>query len=181
MKKLLVTSALSLALAMAAGAANATTFNLNVSNGSASIFSPNYADNQSFNDVFNFTIGNVQKLSASITATFVTNSNGGVKTFVLENLSSSQTIGSTKRVYVDGDTTYTTLTIKTASLAAGNYALLVTGKGSYGGALHLTSAVPEASTTAMMLGGLALVGFAASRRRRKEDGKSFAPSALAAA
>ncbi|MFX5555247.1 PEP-CTERM sorting domain-containing protein, partial [Acinetobacter baumannii] len=39
----------------------------------------------------------------------------------------------------------------------------------------------EASTTAMMLGGLALVGFVALRRRRNEDSKSFAASQMTAA
>jgi len=181
MKKLLVTSAISLTLAMAAGAAHADTFTLDVSKGSAAIPSINYAANQSFSDVYNFTITSVKDLSASITATFVTTTNGGVKTFVLENLTNHTTIGSTKFTNILGNKSYTTFAIDATSLSAGSYALKVTGKGSYGGSLDLTSPVPEASSAAMMLGGLALVGFIASRRRRKEDGKSFAPSAMAAA
>ncbi len=181
MKKLLVTSAISLALAMAAGAANATTFTLDVTKGNAAIASPNYAANQSFSDIYNFTISSVKDLSASITATFVTSTNGGVKTFVLENLANHTTIGGTKFTNILGNKSYTTFAIDASSLSAGSYALKITGKGSYGGSLDLTSPVPEASSAAMMLGGLALVGFIASRRRRKEDGKSFAPSAMAAA
>ncbi|MDB5775865.1 MAG: glycosyl transferase family 1 [Herbaspirillum sp.] len=58
-----------------------------------------------------------------------------------------------------------------ANLASGAYTLSVLGNvlgstgGSFGGNINI-SPVPEASTTAMMLGGLALVGFAATRRRR---------------
>lgn len=64
-------------------------------------------------------------------------------------------------------------TLRTDGLSSGNYTLsvagLVTGAtgGSFGGNISI-AAVPEASTVAMMLGGLALVGFAAYRRRRGE-------------
>ncbi|WP_075258941.1 FxDxF family PEP-CTERM protein [Herbaspirillum camelliae] len=64
-------------------------------------------------------------------------------------------------------------TLRTDGLSSGNYTLsvggLVTGAtgGSFGGNISI-AAVPEASTVAMMLGGLALVGFAAYRRRRTE-------------
>ena len=57
----------------------------------------------------------------------------------------------------------------------------ITGKGSYGGSLILTSSVPEASTTAMMLGGLAFVGMMALRRRRNEKNESALPTGMAAA
>lgn len=64
-------------------------------------------------------------------------------------------------------------TLRTNSLLSGNYTLsvagLVTGRtgGSFGGNISI-AAVPEASTVAMMLGGLALVGLAAYRRRRQD-------------
>jgi hypothetical protein len=69
-----------------------------------------------------------------------------------------------------------------ANLASGAYTLSVFGNvlgsagGSFGGNINI-SPVPEASTTAMMLGGLALVGFAATRRRRN----NVAPSGMLAA
>jgi hypothetical protein len=64
-----------------------------------------------------------------------------------------------------------TWTLTAPSLTSGIYTLAAVGKvtgttgGSFGGNVNV-SPVPEASTTAMMLGGLALVGFIATRRRR---------------
>lgn len=61
--------------------------------------------------------------------------------------------------------------LSTAPLAAGSYFLLVSGtvlsnaSGTYTGSLNV-SAVPEPATYGMMLGGLALVGALASRRRK---------------
>ncbi|MRT27592.1 FxDxF family PEP-CTERM protein [Herbaspirillum sp. CAH-3] len=181
MKKLLVTSAITLALAMAGGAAHAATFSLSPTNGSASIASPNYAENVSFDDTYTFTISSLKDLSASITATFVTTTNGGVKTFVLKDLTNNTTVGSTKFTNTVGNKSYTTFAIDASHLTAGNYALQITGKGSYGGSLILTSSVPEASTTAMMLGGLAFVGMMALRRRRNEKNESALPTGMAAA
>ncbi|MBP0598818.1 PEP-CTERM sorting domain-containing protein [Herbaspirillum sp. LeCh32-8] len=79
---------------------------------------------------------------------------------------------------------FQTYTLDVANLAAGNYTLTVGGNvlgssGSFAGTLNV-AAVPEASTTAMMLGGLALVGFAAVRRRRK-DGVKLAQGGMALA
>lgn len=180
MKKLLVTSAITLALALAGGAANATTFALDTSNGSASISSPNYAAGTSFSNTYTFTISSLSDLSASITATFVTATNGGVATLVLKDLSTNAVYGSTKFTNIVGNKSYTTFAIDATHLTAGNYELLITGKGSYGGSLIL-SAVPEASTTAMMLGGLAFVGMMALRRRRNEKNESALPTGMAAA
>jgi hypothetical protein len=56
------------------------------------------------------------------------------------------------------------------NLSAGSYYAVITGKtfglagGEYGGAVSI-SAVPEASTLAMMLAGLGMLGFVASRRK----------------
>jgi hypothetical protein len=64
-----------------------------------------------------------------------------------------------------------TWTLSAPSLTSGIYTLAAVGKvtgttgGSFGGNVNI-SPVPEASTAAMMLGGLALVGFIATRRRR---------------
>lgn len=64
--------------------------------------------------------------------------------------------------------------LSTSSLAAGNYFLLVSGtvlsnaSGAYTGSLSV-SPVPEPATYGMMLGGLALVGALASRRRKSSQ------------
>lgn len=77
---------------------------------------------------------------------------------------------------VVGGTQY--FTLRASNIAAGDYTLAVNGTvtgsagGSFGGNISV-AAVPEASTGAMMLGGLALVGLAALRRRRR-DGKDTA-------
>ncbi|WP_343586876.1 FxDxF family PEP-CTERM protein [Herbaspirillum sp.] len=70
-----------------------------------------------------------------------------------------------------GNTQYYTLDL--SNLTAGKYTLAVAGTvlgsrgGSFGGNISV-SAVPEASTLAMMLGGLAVVGFGAWRRRKSD-------------
>ena len=82
--------------------------------------------------------------------------------------------------------TGTNYSIPVTLLTGGSYKLNIAGSvsglsgGFYAGGLNV-AAVPEASTTAMMLGGLALVGFVALRRRRNEDSKSFAASQMTAA
>ncbi|NUU00887.1 FxDxF family PEP-CTERM protein [Herbaspirillum robiniae] len=73
---------------------------------------------------------------------------------------------------VIGATQY--FTLQASNIAAGDYTLAVTGTvngtagGSFGGNISV-AAVPEASTTAMMLGGLAVVGLAAMRSRRRNQ------------
>jgi hypothetical protein len=84
---------------------------------------------------------------------------------------------------VVGNTQYFTLTA--ANLTSGSYTLGVTGAvtgsagGSFGGNLSV-AAVPEASTVAMMLGGLAIVGVAALRRRRPDTSTPRCGNLLAA-
>jgi hypothetical protein len=74
---------------------------------------------------------------------------------------------------VVGGTQY--FTLRASNIAAGDYTLRVTGSvtgasgGSFGGNISV-AAVPEISTAAMMLGGLALVGLAAMRSRRRDPG-----------
>ena len=63
------------------------------------------------------------------------------------------------------------LSIDNLFLQAGDYVTVVAGVfdggfGAYALATSITSPVPEASTIAMMLGGLGLVGFMAARRRK---------------
>lgn len=70
---------------------------------------------------------------------------------------------------LNGDTQ--TFSLRTSGLASGLYTLSVAGTilgsggGSFAGNISVAP-VPEASTTAMMLGGLGLIGFAAYRRRK---------------
>jgi hypothetical protein len=65
-----------------------------------------------------------------------------------------------------------TWTLSASNLASGLYTLSAIGKvtgsagGSFGGNISV-AAVPENSTVAMMLAGLGLIGFVATRRRRK--------------
>lgn len=67
-----------------------------------------------------------------------------------------------------------TFSLRTNGLTAGLYTLSVAGTvlgtsgGSFAGNISVAP-VPEASTTAMMLGGLGLIGFAAYRRRKAGD------------
>ncbi len=63
-------------------------------------------------------------------------------------------------------------TLTTTGLAAADYYVQVSGNvlsqpGIYSGSVATVSAVPEPATYGMMLGGLALVGAVAARRRRK--------------
>lgn len=170
-----------MALALAGGAANAATFNLDVSSGGATFGVASYALSHPFNDTYNFSITSLSDLSATVTASFVTSTNGGVKTFVLNDLTNHTTVSSTVLSNTLGNKTVTTYAIDTSRLTVGNYELVVTGKGPYSGLLTLTSSVPEASTTAMMLGGLAFVGMMALRRRRNEKNASALPTGMAAA
>ncbi|HCK93485.1 MAG TPA: hypothetical protein DHW71_10875 [Gammaproteobacteria bacterium] len=55
-------------------------------------------------------------------------------------------------------------------LPAGDYDLILNGNAGLGGTYDLTiSAVPEASTVAMLLSGLGIVGFASRRRRQNTN------------
>ncbi|MCA1324767.1 FxDxF family PEP-CTERM protein [Herbaspirillum sp. alder98] len=78
-----------------------------------------------------------------------------------------------------------TWTLIAPNLSLGNYTLAAvgnvtgTGGGSFGGNVNI-AAVPEASTTAMMLGGLALVGFFAARRRKSVNNVGMPGNLMAA-
>jgi hypothetical protein len=66
-----------------------------------------------------------------------------------------------------------TFALRTNGLTSGLYTLSVAGTmgsagGSFAGNISIAP-VPEASTTAMMIGGLGLIGFAAYRRRKAGD------------
>jgi len=101
----------------------------------------------------------LNKMSSLDIGSFTLSGNGNTYT------GSKSTIGNTQF-----------FTLSASNLASGLYTLSVAGTvtghagGSFGGNISV-AAVPEASTTAMMIGGLALVGFGVARRRRN-GGKS---------
>ncbi|EIJ47199.1 hypothetical protein GWL_14400 [Herbaspirillum sp. GW103] len=181
MKKLLATSAVALALSMAGTAAHATSFVLDTTGGTASISSPKYLANQSFTDSYTFTISSLTDISSAVTATFVSTNGGGLTSYNLVNTTTNATIATgVSSSSTAGKNTIITFSVDASRLSAGNYSLNITGKGTYGGNLTLTSSVPEVSTTAMMLGGLVFVGMMAWRRRRGEQKLSM-PMGMTAA
>ncbi|RAN50487.1 hypothetical protein RB25_01685 [Herbaspirillum rubrisubalbicans] len=173
MKKLLATAAVALSLSMAGTAAYASVTTLTLTDNTTG-FSSSHSG--AFNDTYNFTITSLSDLSSSVTASIVTRSTTAPTTltsFLLTSIATGATYSSVSTTSVTnlaGVKTYvTTYAIAASSLAAGMYKLTVTGRGSYGGNVTLTSAVPEASTTSMMLGGLAFVGLMAARRRKDQQ------------
>ncbi|HZG21284.1 MAG TPA: FxDxF family PEP-CTERM protein [Herbaspirillum sp.] len=181
MKKLLAASAVALALSMAGTAAHATTFALDTTGGTASIGSPKYAATESFSDSYTFTITSLTDLSSAVTATFNTKNGGGLTSYTLFNTTTNSLIATgLSSSSPSGKNTVITFSVDASKLTAGNYSLNLTGKGTYGGNLTLTSSVPEVSTSAMMLGGLAFVGMMAWRRRRG-DQKLSMPMGMTAA
>ena len=182
MKKLLATTTIALALSMAGTSAYATTFALDTTGGTAAISSPKYLATQSFNDNYTFTISSQTDISSAVTATFVTKNGGGLTSYSLINTTTNTTIATgTSGSSASGKNTIITFSVDATRLTAGAYALNITGKGTYGGNLTLTSSVPEVSTSAMMLGGLAFVGMMAWRRRRGDQKLSVPMSMTAAA
>lgn len=108
----------------------------------------------------------------SLSSAVISTALGGQSSLDIGSLTLSgngQTYAGVKTVV--GDTQY--YTINLSNLVTGNYVLAVAGTvtgsagGSFGGNISV-SAVPEASSIAMMLGGLALVGMVATRRRRQD-------------
>ena len=185
MKKLLAASAIAMALSFAGTAAQAApltfssngvaTFSNVITTGAGSTFSDNYTfslpgNSSASGSLTTITLG--QLLGLAINS--VTLTNPTTNTVFNAVLNSSSTA------------TGTNYSIPVTLLTGGSYKLNIAGSvsglsgGFYAGGLNV-AAVPEASTTAMMLGGLALVGFVALRRRRNEDSKSFAASQMTAA
>jgi hypothetical protein len=117
-----------------------------------------------FQDVYAFTIANPGSLSGDAIAINVGNTYNILGLTVTLQDSSFNIIG-TDNTPGNGFTF--------SSLAAGNYALNVLGfaNGSSGGWYaggFIAQTVPEPETYAMMLAGLAAVGFIAARRRRDD-------------
>ncbi|EJN05799.1 FxDxF family PEP-CTERM protein, partial [Herbaspirillum sp. YR522] len=139
-----------------------------------STFTARYGDGttgQTFLENFTFTIDSAQSAVSSAVISIALDgvSRLSLDSFVLNGVGNSWAGTST----IIGDTQ--TFSLRTNGLALGTYTLSVAGSilgsagGSFAGNISI-AAVPEASTTAMMLGGLALVGFGAMRRRRNGGG-----------
>ncbi|MDR6583988.1 PEP-CTERM sorting domain-containing protein [Herbaspirillum sp. BH-1] len=141
-----------------------------------STFGARYGDGttgQTFLENFTFNVGGA---GASVSSALVSIaldglSRVGISSFTLSG--NGQTYTGTQ--LSSGD--LQTFSLRTNGLTSGLYTLSVAGTvlgsagGSFAGNISVAP-VPEASTTAMMIGGLGLVGFAAYRRRRKagDDG-----------
>lgn len=173
MKKLI--GSLFLATSLLAAAATASAADLErtralVWTDLTSTFTARYGEGttgQSFLENFTFTIDNTSAVSAAVISIAL----DGVSRLSLDSFTLAGPGGSwTGTSTTIGDTQ--TFSLRTNGLAIGNYTLSVAGSilgsagGSFGGNISIAP-VPEASTTAMMLGGLAVVGFGAMRRRRK--------------
>ncbi|MBP0596614.1 PEP-CTERM sorting domain-containing protein [Herbaspirillum sp. LeCh32-8] len=141
---------------------------------STSTFNARYGDGTtglSFLENFNFSVDGSSSVSSAVVSIALDGlSRLGIDSFTLTG--NGQTYTGTS--LLNGDTQ--TFSLRTNGLSAGLYTLSVAGTilgsggGSFAGNISVAP-VPEASTTAMMLGGLGLVGFAAYRRRRN-GGKS---------
>ncbi|MBP0596615.1 FxDxF family PEP-CTERM protein [Herbaspirillum sp. LeCh32-8] len=175
MQKLLSSLLLAASLATAGGAVHAAQINGTSPlefEGKTSTFGTAFDTSQSGQTFLqNFTFSNssaATATSAVISIALGDSSALDITGFTLSG--NGQTWSGTKSVV--GGTQY--FTLRASNIAAGDYTLAVTGSvtgsagGSFGGNISV-AAVPEASTTAMMLSGLALVGFAAVRSRRRNQ------------
>lgn len=140
---------------------------------STSTFNARYGDGttgQTFLENFTFSVDSVSAVTSAVVSIALAGlSRVGIDSFTLTS-STGQSYASTSTY--DAITDTQTFNLIANRLSSGLYTLSVAGTvlgsggGSFAGNISIAP-VPEASTTAMMLGGLALVGFAATRRRRK--------------
>jgi len=160
-------------------ATNALTFN-----GSTSDFGAAFGTGttgKTFSESFTFNYSNPFSVSSAVISIALSSLSAlDINSFTLSG--NGQTYAGTKTV-IDSVQFFT---LNASNLASGMYTLAVNGAvtgsvgGSFGGNISI-AAVPEASTYAMMLGGLALVGFGALRRRRDGGNAALqAPSMMAA-
>lgn len=176
MKKLLssflVASAF-VAMASSASAADIERTRTLVWTDATSTFNARYGEGttgQTFLENFTF---DVSGASAAVSSAVVSIALDGLSRLGIDSFTLSgngQTYTGTS--LLDGDTQ--TFNLRTNGLSTGLYTLSVAGTilgsagGSFAGNISVAP-VPEASTTAMMIGGLALIGFAAYRRRKADD------------
>lgn len=168
MKKFFAGALLAVSL-LAGGAANAatTTTAITFNNSVSANIGNTLTSSGTFTDNYTFTYSSAFDVSSAIISISSGSGSGlDINSFTLTNTTTGQ-------VYTGTSSTASllqTYTITAGNLSSGNYVLTVSGSssglgGSYGGNINV-AAVPEASTTAMMLAGLAVVGLMAARRRR---------------
>jgi hypothetical protein len=156
--------ALAAALSVAAPGAFATTSFLDLSSGSAGLFSTPPAGG--FSDSFIFTIATPATFSGIITSVV----NGGQDVdFASITLAGPSGLFSFANVNADP---FEIWTLSTPLLSVGSYTLTLLGTnsaaiGTYSGDVALSAAVPEPSSYALMLAGAGVVGFVAMRRRTR--------------
>ncbi|MCA1325177.1 FxDxF family PEP-CTERM protein [Herbaspirillum sp. alder98] len=178
MKKIFAGMFLALSLLAAGSSANAADINgtqVLTFVGDTSDFGSKFGSgttNKTFAEKFTFAVSNAFDLSSAIISIALkTQSAVDLTGFTLTSSNGTNITGTKSTV---GNTQYFELSGNT--LASGSYTLTVLGKitgtagGSFGGNISI-SAVPEVTTTAMMLAGLAIVGFGAYRRRRQDAGR----------
>jgi opacity protein-like surface antigen len=141
--------------------------------GATSTFNARFAEGttgQTFLENFTFNVGGSGSVSSAVVSIALDGlSRLGIDSFMLSG--NGTTYNGIANII--GDTQV--FNLRANNLLAGLYTLSVAGTvlgsegGSFAGNISV-AAVPEASTTAMMLGGLGVVGLMAARRRRKNGG-----------
>ena len=158
-------SSLALAIGLALGSASAfaEVSGLDLSDGTAGF--ENTPPSGMFSDIYTFTLGTPFSFSSSITSVANGSKNLNFTSITLTGtpmpLSFTQALGDPFELW----------TLSTGVLAAGSYAITLSGTNSvspasYGGNVSV-SAVPEPETYALMFAGIGVIGFVAARRSRR--------------
>ncbi|MBV8634570.1 MAG: PEP-CTERM sorting domain-containing protein [Burkholderiaceae bacterium] len=160
MVKFLSTLALAAGLAASASASAGNTYNLGTLPAGVTDFGI-YQVNGTFSDTIDFTLSNMSNLSAGV----------GTLNFSLGGTPYKNISDLDLTLYTAGGTDLGSGTdITLHNLSAGGYYAVISGiangsaGGEYGGAISV-SAVPEPGTVAMMLAGMGLLGYIATRRK----------------